>query len=85
MRAPTCSSFNSLQKFGEWGLLLNPILCHTVCSAYSPGMLTFQQLFLYASQDHNLRLATTNLSLLCMTVNLSHGHFEPLPEVCRVF
>lgn len=67
MRAPTCSSFNSLQKFGKWGLLY-PILCHTVCSAYSPGVLTFQQLFLYTSLDNNLRLSTTNLSVLCMPV-----------------
>lgn len=70
MRAPTCSSFNSLQKFCKWGLLLNPILCHTVCSAYSPGMLIFQQLFLYASQEHNLRLSTINLTVLCMPVKL---------------
>lgn len=70
MRAPTCSSFNSLQKFCKWGLLLNPILCHTVCSAYSLGMLIFQQLFLYASQDHNCRLSTINLLVLCMSVRL---------------
>lgn len=68
MRAPTCCSFNSLQKFGKWGLLLDPILCHTMCSAYSPGVLTFQQLFLYTSLDNNLRLSTTNLSVLCMPV-----------------
>lgn len=69
MTAPTCSSFNSLQKFCKWGLLLYPILCHTLCSAYSPGMLIFQQL-LYASQEHNLMFYTINLSVLCMPVKL---------------
>lgn len=68
MRAPACSCFKSRQKLCKWGFPLDPTLCNIVRTAYSPGTLILQQLFLYASQNHNLGLSTINLSALCMSV-----------------